>query len=70
MNLTRAWLTRADLTRADLTGADLTRADLTDANLTRVTWPVGVAVPEGWKLDADSGRLGRAGTDSGPAEGS
>jgi uncharacterized protein YjbI with pentapeptide repeats len=80
-NLTRATLTRATLTGANLsanltgaylTGANLTRADLTRANLTgadlaNARWPADVAVPEGWQRDTGSGRLKRAGTDSGGA---
>jgi hypothetical protein len=61
--LTGAFLTRAFLTRADLTGADLTGADLGGAK-----WPGDAPVPVGWKLDISSGRLERAGTDSGPRE--
>jgi Pentapeptide repeats (8 copies) len=74
-NLSGADLSRADLSFAEFTGADLTGADLkwanltgadfTGADLTRVGWPSDVAVPEGWKQDADSGRLKRADTDSG-----
>jgi uncharacterized protein YjbI with pentapeptide repeats len=72
-NLTNATLdattlARADLARADLTGATLTRATLTRATLTDARWPADAPVPEGWKLDAGSGRLATAGTDSGPAE--
>jgi hypothetical protein len=57
-------LTRADLTRADLTGADLSIAvldgtDLRSADLTGALWPWNGAIPEGWELDADSGRLRR-----------
>jgi hypothetical protein len=66
--LTGADLTGADLTGADLTGADLTGADLTGADLTSAKWPEGTPVPQGWKLDADSGRLERASTSSGQAE--
>ena len=71
-NLTGATLT-GNLTRADLTRADLTRADLNDANLEGADlegarWPEDTPVPEGWKLDTGSGRLGRAGTGSGPTE--
>jgi uncharacterized protein YjbI with pentapeptide repeats len=46
-----------DLARANLNGATLTGADLTDAR-----WPEGELVPEGWRLDAGSGRLEQAGT--------
>jgi uncharacterized protein YjbI with pentapeptide repeats len=62
-NLTKAYLTGADFTRANLTGADLTGADLTDAR-----WPEDVPVPEGWKLDTESGRLEKADTGTGPTE--
>jgi uncharacterized protein YjbI with pentapeptide repeats len=55
------------LTGADLTGADLSDSDLGDSDLTDAKWPGATPVPEGWKLDADSGRL-RAGTDAGSAE--
>jgi hypothetical protein len=61
--LTGAFLIRADLTGAFLIGADLTGADLTDAR-----WQGDAPVPEGWKLDASSGRLKPADTDSGPIE--
>jgi Pentapeptide repeats (8 copies) len=74
-DLTRASLTSADLTDADLTGANLTDArldiahrypaNLTGADLTDVAWPKDFAVPEGWQLDTDSGRLKRADTASG-----
>ena len=72
-NLTDANLTGADLTGTRLTGADLTDVILTDANLTGVRlggarWPEDTPVPEGWKLDTGSGRLERAGADSGPSE--
>ena len=60
----------AELIREHLTDADLTDADLRGANLTGARWPTEAPVPEGWKLDDTSGRLIRAGTDSGPAEGS
>jgi Pentapeptide repeats (8 copies) len=60
--LTRADLGGADLTGADLHGADLTganlgRADLTGADLMDARWPEQAAVPEAWKVDADTGRL-------------
>jgi hypothetical protein len=71
----------ADLTEADLTGAQffaqaefgnqtkspvkLTGANL---NLTGTKWPENQEAPEGWELDAASGRLGRTGTDSRSAE--
>ena len=70
IDLARADLTRADLTdallfRADLTGACLAQADLTRADLTgALVWP-GAAIPEGWQLDTDSGRLKPADTSSG-----
>jgi hypothetical protein len=59
-DLFRAKLADARLARADLRGADLTGADLTGA----LVWP-GAAIPEGWQLDTDSGRLKPAGTSSG-----
>ena len=62
--LTGAKLTGANLNRATLTGADLTGADLTGAR-----WLADTPVPEGWKLDPDSGQLERVGTDSGPVQG-
>ena len=74
-NLTAADLTRAHLEDADLSGAclrdaDLTRAELTDADFTGADlkgarWPGDAPVPEGWVLDAGSGRLRRAGNGSG-----
>ena len=67
-DLTRAVLTSAVLTSANLAAADLTGAVLTSADLTGARWPEDAPLPEGWKLDASSGRLERAGTDSGPAE--
>ena len=73
--LTYADLTSAHLGGADLTGADLTHADLShpmlfgailsDADLTGARWSANVSVPQGWRLDTDSGRLERAGTGSG-----
>jgi uncharacterized protein YjbI with pentapeptide repeats len=68
-DLDGARLVRADLTDADLTDADLKDARLTAADLRGARWPADAPVPEGWKLDAKSGRLERAGTDSGPTEG-
>jgi len=64
--LTDADLTGAALNNADLTQAELTGARFTDADLTNVRWPADTPVPDGWKLDAGSGRLQQAGT--GPAE--
>ena len=62
-------LTSANLQHADLQDvADLTNADFHDADLTSATWPRHEPVPEGWELDDGTGRLRRAGTDSGPAE--
>jgi hypothetical protein len=67
IDLARADLTRADLTdallfRADLTGACLAQADLARADLTgALVWPR-AAIPEGWQLDTDSGRLKPADT--------
>jgi hypothetical protein len=71
-NLVRAGLTGATLTGADLAGATLTGASLGGANLTGailggVKWPEDAQVPEGWKLDAEAGRLQRADADSGAA---
>ena len=63
--LTGAILTGADLRRADLTSAMLNLTDLTGADLTGARWPEGTPVPEGWELDAGSGRLRRAGNGSG-----
>jgi len=66
-HLNRAWLINANLTDvnladAQLSGADLNGADLNDANLAGADladakWPRGAPVPEGWKLDTESGRL-------------
>ena len=76
-NLHGASIGRADFTGADLAGADLTfalgAADLNGANfagarLDGAKWPENVPVPGGWKLDAGSGRLKAAGTESGPAQ--
>ena len=67
-DLTGANLTGADLTGADLTGADLTGADLHGAVLTEAMWPEGAPVPEGWRLDAGSGRLLAADTSAKTAE--
>jgi hypothetical protein len=66
-DLRDADLGSADLTGADLTGADLRHATLSDADLTGARWSR-AAVPEGWELDTGSGRLERAGTDSGPTK--
>jgi Pentapeptide repeats (8 copies) len=62
-NLRGASFYGADLSEVCLDGADLTGADLTGAR-----WPADAPIPEGWKLDAESGRLRRAATDSGPAK--
>jgi Pentapeptide repeats (8 copies) len=76
-NLHSASIGGADFTGADLTGADFTfalaAADLNGANfagarLDGARWPENVPVPGGWKLDAGSGRLKAAGTESGPAQ--
>lgn len=76
-NLRSASTGGADFTGADLSGADFTfalaAADLTGANfagtrLDGAKWPENVPVPGGWKLDAGSGRLKAAGTESGPAQ--
>ena len=50
------------LTHANLTHANLREANLAGADLAGATWPAGTRVPEGWELDAESGRLRRAGT--------
>ena len=73
VNLTRAFLGGADLTGAYLNFADLTDANLGGANLDHAflagaKWPDGELVPEGWRLDPDSGLLEWASTDTGPAE--
>lgn len=66
-NLTNAilggYLTAAEL--ADLNDLDLGRVNLLDANLEGAMWPRGEPVPEGWKLNPDTGRLERTDTDSG-----
>lgn len=59
-NLASANLRGADLTRADLGRADLGRADLTDADLSKLLWPKGMQVPDGWTVDKGSGWLKRA----------
>jgi len=61
-DLTRADLGGADLGRANLRRADLTRAivvavDLAGAALDGARWPAEWQVPEGWRLDPDSGLL-------------
>jgi Pentapeptide repeats (8 copies) len=67
-NLASAGLGSAGLRNASFVGADLTNADLafaedlseatfTAANLAGVRWPEGEPVPEGWKLNAGTGRL-------------
>jgi hypothetical protein len=73
VNLTHAFLGGADLTGAYLNFADLTDANLGGANLDHAflvgaKWPDGELVPEGWRLDPDSGLLEWASTDTGPAE--
>jgi hypothetical protein len=67
-HLRGAKLRRAQLRGADLTGARLLVADLIDADLAGAKWPGEMPVPEGWKRDAGTGRLGWAGTGPGPAE--
>jgi len=59
-NFTGANLASANLRGADLTRADLGRADLTDADLSKLLWPEGMQVPDGWTVDKGSGRLKRA----------
>jgi len=56
-------LAGAALMRADLTGAKLTGAILADAALVGARWPRDTPVPQGWKRDADSGRLEKAAGD-------
>jgi uncharacterized protein YjbI with pentapeptide repeats len=56
-NLTHANLAYAHLTRAMLIDAHLTGAEFTGAELTGANWPEDAPVPDGWKLDAGSGRL-------------
>jgi hypothetical protein len=54
------WLAHhdTDLTNSDLAFAeDLSEATFTAANLAGVRWPEGEPVPEGWKLNAGTGRL-------------
>ena len=67
--LTEVYLAGADLAGADLRDADLdanlTNVELIDADLTNARWPRGKPVLEGWERDAGSGRLRRAGNDSG-----
>jgi len=65
VDLSSTRLRRADLSGANLTGAILAAANLDGANLTGARWPGNAPVPEGWKLDTDSGRLKRADTGSG-----
>lgn len=77
-NLNAAHLQRADFTGAKLNGASLEHAYLGGAvldhavldqtELTGATWPVDTPVPVGWRIDTVSGRLDRAGADSGPTE--
>jgi hypothetical protein len=73
-NLSGAQLSGAQLSAnfhgADLTGVNLHGADLTGVDLTGASWSGDVPVPDGWKLDADSGRLEMAAPDTGPAEAS
>jgi Pentapeptide repeats (8 copies) len=58
-DLTRVRLVDADLSWTDLTSVNIARAKLDGAKLDGVRWPVGLAVPAGWMLDASSGRLKR-----------
>jgi uncharacterized protein YjbI with pentapeptide repeats len=72
-DLTDVRLIRADFTRAAIYNADFTGADLTGAVVTDAKWSADRAdrqAPEGWELDAGSGRLRRAGIGSEPAEAS
>ena len=66
-DLTGATLSAANLAGADLTNVTLAGADFTGANLTDALWAADAAVPEGWQLDASSGRLKLADTNSGEA---
>jgi hypothetical protein len=59
-DLSYADLTFAKLNSADLTGATLTDADLTDADLTGALLSETDLVPEGWRRDPETGRLGQA----------
>ena len=67
-NFDGAILVGAILDRADLADAYVAAADLASARLDGAVWPRDTAVPEGWQQDTGSGRLKRAGTDSGPME--
>jgi uncharacterized protein YjbI with pentapeptide repeats len=67
-NLSHANLSHANLSHANLSHAKLSDADLAGADFAGVIWPRDTPVPKGWKLNTGSGRLERAGTDSGPAE--
>jgi hypothetical protein len=64
----RAYFGYADLTDARLTSADLADLDVADvfqgADFTGAWWPADTPVPEGWELDAGSGRLVEAHTDT------
>jgi uncharacterized protein YjbI with pentapeptide repeats len=53
---------------AKLVSERLDEVNLTGADLTGVKWPADTPPPDGWKPDISSGRLERAGTDSGSAE--
>jgi uncharacterized protein YjbI with pentapeptide repeats len=66
-NLTGAML-GSELSAADLRAADIHAADLTAADLAGATWPANAPVPEGWKLDDDSGRLDVADSHAEPAD--
>ena len=61
-HLNDANLAGADLSSADLTGADLSGTVLDRANLADAKWPGSTKVPEGWELDAGTGRLTAADT--------
>jgi hypothetical protein len=60
-NLDSANFTEADLREADLNSPLHARPNFTEADLTRARWSEYAPVPEGWELDAGSGRLRRAG---------
>lgn len=83
-DLTGAILRGANLTNADLGGkhqsaedfydgydlfsARVIDTDLTNARLDGACWPRNTAVPAGWRLDADSHRLKRAGDGRNPMD--
>lgn len=74
-DLTHANCSRTDFLMADLSGANLSKADLHNAKLKRANFsnagladawfPPDAAIPEGWAISPDSGRLVRSAEDSG-----